>query len=52
VDLVVYGSVAVSRQGARIGKGRGLSDLEFAFLVEAGVLRPDTILATTVRGYR
>jgi 5-formyltetrahydrofolate cyclo-ligase family len=40
--------VAVNRQGARIGKGGGFSDLEVAFLVEAGVLRPDTVLATTV----
>ena len=42
VDLVVCGSVAVNRQGARIGKGGGFSDLEVAFLVEAGVIRPDT----------
>jgi 5-formyltetrahydrofolate cyclo-ligase len=48
VDLVICGSVAVNREGARIGKGGGFSDLEVAFLVEAGVLRPDTILATTV----
>jgi 5-formyltetrahydrofolate cyclo-ligase len=48
VDLVVCGSVAVNREGARIGKGGGFSDLEVAFLVEAGVLRPDTVLATTV----
>jgi 5-formyltetrahydrofolate cyclo-ligase len=40
--------VAVNRQGARIGKGGGFSDLEVAFLVEAGVIRPDTVLATTV----
>jgi 5-formyltetrahydrofolate cyclo-ligase len=46
--LVVCGSVAVNREGARIGKGGGFSDLEVAFLVEAGVIRPDTILATTV----
>jgi hypothetical protein len=45
VDLVVYGSVAVNRQGARIGRGGGFSDLEVAFLVEAGVIRPDTVLA-------
>jgi 5-formyltetrahydrofolate cyclo-ligase len=45
---VVCGSVAVNRQGARIGKGGGFSDLEVAFLVEAGVIRPDTVLATTV----
>jgi 5-formyltetrahydrofolate cyclo-ligase len=48
VDLVVCGSVAVNRQGSRIGKGGGFSDLEVAFLVEAGVIRPDTVLATTV----
>jgi 5-formyltetrahydrofolate cyclo-ligase len=48
VDLVVCGSVAVNRKGARIGKGGGFSDLEVAFLVEAGVIRPDTVLATTV----
>jgi 5-formyltetrahydrofolate cyclo-ligase len=48
VDLVICGSVAVNREGARIGKGGGFSDLEVAFLVEAGVLRPDTVLATTV----
>jgi hypothetical protein len=48
VDLVVCGSVAANRQGARIGKGGGFSDLEVAFLVEAGVIRPDTVLATTV----
>jgi 5-formyltetrahydrofolate cyclo-ligase len=42
VDLVVCGSVAVNREGARVGKGGGFSDLEVAFLVEAGVLRPST----------
>jgi 5-formyltetrahydrofolate cyclo-ligase len=48
IDLVVCGSVAVNREGVRVGKGGGFSDLEVAFLVEAGVLRPDTVLATTV----
>ena len=50
VDLVICGSVAVNREGARIGKGEGFSDLdlEVAFLVAACVIRPDTILATTV----
>ena len=48
VDLVICASVAVNREGARIGKGGGFSDLEVAFLVEAGVIRPDTVLATTV----
>jgi 5-formyltetrahydrofolate cyclo-ligase len=48
VDLVVCGSVAVNREGARVGKGGGFSDLEFALLVEAGVVGEDTVLATTV----
>jgi len=48
VDLVVCGSVAVNREGARVGKGGGFSDLEFALLVEAGRLGPDTVVATTV----
>jgi 5-formyltetrahydrofolate cyclo-ligase len=48
VDLVVCGSVAVNRQGARVGKGGGFSDLEFALLVEAGLVGPDTVVATTV----
>jgi 5-formyltetrahydrofolate cyclo-ligase len=48
VDLVVCGSVAVNRQGARVGKGGGFSDLEFALLVEAGLIGTNTIVATTV----
>ena len=48
VDLVVCGSVAVNRQGARVGKGGGFSDLEFALLVEAGLVGTDTVVATTV----
>jgi 5-formyltetrahydrofolate cyclo-ligase len=47
VDLVVCGSVAVNREGARVGKG-GFSDLAFALLVEAGLLGPHTVMATTV----
>ncbi len=30
IDLIVCGTVAVNRDGARIGKGGGYSDLEFA----------------------
>ena len=48
VDLVVCGSVAVNRDGARVGKGGGFSDLEFALLVEAGLIGADTVVATTV----
>ena len=31
-----------------VGKGGGFSDLEFALLVEAGLIGPDTVVATTV----
>ena len=48
IDLVVCGSVAVDRVGARLGKGGGYSDLEFALAVEAGLIGPDTVVATTV----
>ncbi|MFB6143499.1 MAG: 5-formyltetrahydrofolate cyclo-ligase [Halorientalis sp.] len=48
VDLVVSGSVAVSTEGARIGKGEGYSDLEFAILREAGAVGAWTTTATTV----
>jgi 5-formyltetrahydrofolate cyclo-ligase len=36
VDLVVMGSVAVTRDGRRVGKGHGYADLEYAMLRELG----------------
>lgn len=36
MDLIVAGSVAVSRRGDRVGKGEGYSDLEYAILLELG----------------
>jgi 5-formyltetrahydrofolate cyclo-ligase len=48
VDLVVTGCVAVSPDGARLGKGGGYSDLEFALAWEAGLIGPSTVVATTV----
>ncbi|MFG2811939.1 5-formyltetrahydrofolate cyclo-ligase [Streptomyces sp. NPDC048410] len=48
VDMVVLGSVAVNRAGVRIGKGAGYSDLEFAFLTEAGLIGDHTVVVTTV----
>ncbi len=48
VDLIVAGSVAVSPDGARVGKGEGYSDLEYAVLRELGLVTGDTPVATTV----
>ena len=48
VDLVVMGSVAVGEDGARLGKGGGFADLEFALASAAGLIGPDTISVTTV----
>ncbi|MGP4085404.1 5-formyltetrahydrofolate cyclo-ligase [Streptomyces sp. KR55] len=48
VDVVVVGSVAVNRDGVRIGKGAGYSDLEFAFLMEAGLISDRTVVVSTV----
>src|SRR5437764_7836983 len=48
VDLVVCGTVAVNRDGVRVGKGGGDSDLEFALLAETGHVSRATTIATTV----
>lgn len=48
VDLVVTGCVGASTDGARLGKGGGFSDLEYAVALDAGVLSSDTPVATTV----
>ncbi len=48
VDLVLCGSVAVTADGARVGKGEGFSDLEWAVLAELGAVDDDTLVATTV----
>ncbi|MGD2071270.1 MAG: 5-formyltetrahydrofolate cyclo-ligase [Gemmatimonadota bacterium] len=48
VDLVVVGCVAVSRSGARLGKGGGFSDLEYAVATEAGLIATTTPVVTTV----
>ncbi len=48
VGLIVCGSVAVNRQGVRVGKGAGYSDIEVALLTEAGLIGPGTTIVTTV----
>lgn len=48
IDIVVCGSVAVNRSGARIGKGAGYSDLEVALLIEAGLVTEQTVIVAPV----
>jgi 5-formyltetrahydrofolate cyclo-ligase len=48
VDLVVMGSVAVGADGARLGKGGGFADLEFALATAAGLIGRRTVIVTTV----
>jgi 5-formyltetrahydrofolate cyclo-ligase len=48
VDLIVSGSVAVTPDGTRVGKGEGYSDLEFAILREFDRVDDETPVATTV----
>jgi 5-formyltetrahydrofolate cyclo-ligase len=48
VDLIVCGSVAVDQRGSRIGKGAGYSDIEVGLLSDAGLIRAETAIVTTV----
>ncbi len=48
IDLVLSGSVAVNRQGVRIGKGGGFADLEYGLAGAAGVVQTTTPVLTTV----
>jgi len=48
IDLISAGSVAVRTNGARIGKGGGYSDLEFAIGTQLGLISESTVIFTTV----
>jgi 5-formyltetrahydrofolate cyclo-ligase len=48
IDLVVAGSVAVDETGARLGKGGGYSDLEWALARSLGLVDDGTPVVTTV----
>ncbi|XP_026323152.1 methenyltetrahydrofolate synthase domain-containing protein [Hyposmocoma kahamanoa] len=52
LDLVVMGSVAVSKEGYRIGKGRGYGDLEFGLMMHMKAIKPNTIVVTTVHDWQ
>jgi 5-formyltetrahydrofolate cyclo-ligase len=48
IDLIVAGSVAVSGDGARLGKGGGYSDLEYALCRQADLVHENTPIVSTV----
>ena len=48
IDLIVSGSVAVTAEGARVGKGEGYSDLEFGVLRGFDLVDDATTTVTTV----
>ena len=48
VDLIVTGSVAVSNDGVRIGKGGGYSEIEYGVLREICAVEDETPIFTTV----
>lgn len=48
VDVVIIGSVAVTNKGAKIGKGGGFSDIEYAILREFGIISEDIPTISTV----
>ncbi len=47
-DILVVGSVAVGRDGSRIGKGEGYSEIEYAVLRELGLVAEQVPICTTV----
>ncbi len=48
VDMVVMGCVAAGEDGARLGKGGGFADLEFALADAVGLIGRQTVVVTTV----
>ncbi|MEM2041261.1 MAG: 5-formyltetrahydrofolate cyclo-ligase [Nitrososphaerota archaeon] len=48
IDLIVVGSVAVTKDGWRLGKGEGYSEIEYAMFRMLNKISEDTPITTTV----
>ena len=48
IDLVIVGSVAVSKDGIRIGKGGGYSEIEYGILRELNLIEEGTPIFTSI----
>lgn len=48
IDLIVCGSVAITKGGARVGKGGGYSEIEYAVLASFGKVDGGTPIVTSV----
>lgn len=48
IDLIITGSVAINRDGRRLGKGGGYSDMEYALAKTYGKITDATLIVTTV----
>ena len=50
--MYVVASVAVARNGVRLGKGYGYAEMEWGILYRCGIVGFDTFVATTVHHYQ
>lgn len=48
IDLIICGTVAANRDGVRIGKGGGFSDLEYGLARQTGLVSRTTPICTTI----
>lgn len=52
VDVIIIGFVATNKQGAKIGKGGGFSDLEYAIGREFDIVNENTPTISTVHPFQ